>query len=208
MLLRPSDDAVIFSKQRLIHNRVLDAEQVVRIILERPGCENRWRTIREALLTLGEVPRDLKDKLSTTRWISNGVEAVAPEEIIRIVQPLDQRIHDVLAEARPGLEAPRGNWPLLSLPQPFPRSQSSRQDLPRPRRRSQSRARPTRTPILATDVRFLIRTVRSELLRRRRLSSRSSGSAPSEVMPCHSLIADICGKSSAAELRIAPAAKI
>jgi len=198
VLLRPSDDPVLSVKQRQIHDLVLDAEQVIRIILERPGCENRWRTITGALLTLGEVPRDLKDKLSTTRWIPSGVKAVAPEEVIRIVQPLDERIREVLAAARPGPDALRG-VALLSLPEPFHDHKVLEKIYP-DRDGVRNRGLSRLGAILAGDERFRIGPFEPnnfdingflEVFR----------AAPEEVMPCHSLIEDICGKSSPVELR-------
>ncbi len=198
MLLRPSVDPVLAVQQRQIHDRVLDAEQVIRIILERPGCENRWRTIAGAVLNLGEVPRDLKDKLSSSRWIPTGVGAVAPEEVIRIVQPLDERIRDVLAAARPGPNAPNG-VALLSLPEPFHDHKVLEKIYP-DRDGVRNRGLTRLGAILAGDERFRIGPFEPNKFDIDGFLEVFQA-APGEVMPCRTLIADICGKSSAAEFR-------
>ena len=199
VLLRPSDDPVVAAKQRELHDRVLDAAWVIRIILERPECEQRWQTVHAALLALGELPRDLKDLLSSTRWIPIGPESsVAPEEVIRIVKPLDELIRDVLSAARPAPDAPRG-VSVLSLPEPFHDHRAFEKIYP-DQNSARNRGLSRLGDVLAGDERFrngpfdpttfdvgaFVRIFRD---------------APDGVMPCQSLIEGVWTKSSPEEFK-------
>jgi hypothetical protein len=100
VVLEPDRRPAVALKQKEIHPHSLDAKGVIDLILKAPSPNLHWKTVLNALSSLGTVPSHLSTALKTIRWISTSAgQAVAPQQVIQS-RSMNEAIRDALADAK------------------------------------------------------------------------------------------------------------